>query len=199
MAWSGSGVVTSMSDVRETKPSAHICTQMVGIWCVTVWQQLGRPPTLRLVEMGPGRGTLMADLLRGTKPFAPFAAALQVQSCCSQVQELARAAFTATVVVTGLQFAPTHKWIPDSCRAQHPSITPVQSLHMVRSIPSGTVRLMWASWSSGKVNGTTEQLLAGGSGGGEPSQPAEAVGNPALPPVRRSRDARGVRRLGSAV
>ncbi len=53
---------------------------MVGIWCVTVWQQLGRPPALRLVEMGPGRGTLMADLLRGTKPFAPFASAIQVAS-----------------------------------------------------------------------------------------------------------------------
>ena len=52
---------------------------MVGIWCVTVWQQLGRPPALRLVEMGPGRGTLMADLLRGTQPFTPFASALRVR------------------------------------------------------------------------------------------------------------------------
>jgi NADH dehydrogenase [ubiquinone] 1 alpha subcomplex assembly factor 7 len=53
--------------------------QMVGIWCMTVWQQLGCPPALRLVELGPGRGTLMADLLRGTAPFKPFAAALQAR------------------------------------------------------------------------------------------------------------------------
>lgn len=38
---------------------------MVGIWCVLQWQKLGSPKELRLVELGPGRGTLMADLLRG--------------------------------------------------------------------------------------------------------------------------------------
>ena len=40
--------------------------QMVGIWCVHTWMALGRPPRLALVELGPGRGTLLADLLRGT-------------------------------------------------------------------------------------------------------------------------------------
>ena len=51
---------------------------MVGIWCVAAWQQLGCPPSLHLVELGPGRGTLMADLLRGTAAFPAFAAALRV-------------------------------------------------------------------------------------------------------------------------
>ena len=54
-----------------------IWPQMVGIWCLCTWQQLGCPASLRLVELGPGRGTLMADLLRGTAPFAAFASALQ--------------------------------------------------------------------------------------------------------------------------
>jgi hypothetical protein len=52
--------------------------QMLGIWCVVVWQQLGCPATLQLVELGPGRGTLMADLLRGTAAFKPFVDSLQV-------------------------------------------------------------------------------------------------------------------------
>jgi hypothetical protein len=30
--------------------------QMVGIWCVAAWQQLGCPPQLHLVELGPGKG-----------------------------------------------------------------------------------------------------------------------------------------------
>lgn len=35
------------------------------VWFMTVWQQspLGKPPDVQFVELGPGRGTLMADLL----------------------------------------------------------------------------------------------------------------------------------------
>ena len=55
-----------------------LCMQMIGIWCLTVWQQLGSPSKMRLVELGPGRGTLMADLLRGTAPFKPFISGLDV-------------------------------------------------------------------------------------------------------------------------
>ena len=51
---------------------------MVGIWCVALWQQQGQPERLRIVELGPGRGTLMADLLRGTSAFKPFCRALEV-------------------------------------------------------------------------------------------------------------------------
>lgn len=57
-------------------PNPHL--QMVGIWCVSTWMQMGRPPRLRIVEMGPGRGTLMADLLRGTAVFPDFFSAIQV-------------------------------------------------------------------------------------------------------------------------
>lgn len=52
--------------------------QMVGIWCVALWHQLGQPGRLRLVELGPGRGTLMADLLRATSPFRPFCQSLEL-------------------------------------------------------------------------------------------------------------------------
>ena len=52
--------------------------QMLGIWAVTQWQAAGCPPAFRLVELGPGRGTLMADALRGTAPLSDFARALSV-------------------------------------------------------------------------------------------------------------------------
>lgn len=38
--------------------------QMIGVWAVCLWEQMGRPEKINLVELGPGRGTLMADLLR---------------------------------------------------------------------------------------------------------------------------------------
>ena len=44
-----------------------------------MWQELGRPQQLRLVELGPGRGTLMADLLRSTAAFPDFARSVSVE------------------------------------------------------------------------------------------------------------------------
>lgn len=52
--------------------------EMIGIWCVSSWQEMKSPKKLRIVELGPGKGTLMADLLRGTAPFKEFASALEI-------------------------------------------------------------------------------------------------------------------------
>ena len=41
--------------------------ELIGLWMAAVWQQMGAPATVRLVELGPGRGTLMADALRAAE------------------------------------------------------------------------------------------------------------------------------------
>lgn len=38
--------------------------ELIGGWCVETWRRLSKPSPFNLVEMGPGRGTLMSDLLR---------------------------------------------------------------------------------------------------------------------------------------
>jgi len=38
--------------------------ELVGLWCVDTWRRMGAPGRAVLVELGPGRGTLMADALR---------------------------------------------------------------------------------------------------------------------------------------
>ncbi len=38
--------------------------ELVGFWLVNLWQQMGEPKAFTLLELGPGRGTLMADMLR---------------------------------------------------------------------------------------------------------------------------------------
>jgi NADH dehydrogenase [ubiquinone] 1 alpha subcomplex assembly factor 7 len=50
---------------------SQIFGEMIGVWCGEVWRQMGGG-ALSLVELGPGRGTLMADLLRATKKFPDF-------------------------------------------------------------------------------------------------------------------------------
>lgn len=37
---------------------------MIGIWCVASWKEMDCPAKCRLVELGPGKGTLMTDVLR---------------------------------------------------------------------------------------------------------------------------------------
>jgi len=38
--------------------------EMLGVWIASAWELMGRPSPVRLVEMGPGDGTLMADVLK---------------------------------------------------------------------------------------------------------------------------------------
>ncbi len=52
--------------------------ELIGLWCALVWQSMGSPGRVVLAEIGPGRGTLMADLLRAAAALPPFAQALDV-------------------------------------------------------------------------------------------------------------------------
>ena len=50
--------------------------EMIGAWTLDTWQRMGAPP-VAVVELGPGRGTLMADLMRVATRLSPdFAAAV---------------------------------------------------------------------------------------------------------------------------
>jgi NADH dehydrogenase [ubiquinone] 1 alpha subcomplex assembly factor 7 len=51
--------------------------ELIGLWAATVWEALGRPDPLLLVEFGPGRGTLMADALRATRAVPDFRKAVR--------------------------------------------------------------------------------------------------------------------------
>lgn len=52
--------------------------EMVGIWCLATWESMGKPSVINLVELGPGNGTLMKDVLRIVKNFPAFQSALKV-------------------------------------------------------------------------------------------------------------------------
>ncbi|MDG2530445.1 class I SAM-dependent methyltransferase [Caulobacter endophyticus] len=46
--------------------------ELIGLWLVETWDRLGRPAPFRLVEMGPGDGTLMSDILRAGRLLPAF-------------------------------------------------------------------------------------------------------------------------------
>lgn len=52
--------------------------ELIGLCLAQAWMDQGSPPAVVLAELGPGRGTLMADLLRATRSVPGFHAAVQL-------------------------------------------------------------------------------------------------------------------------
>jgi NADH dehydrogenase [ubiquinone] 1 alpha subcomplex assembly factor 7 len=55
---------------------SQIFGELVGLWCADAWDKMGRPDRVILAELGPGRGTLMADALRALKAVPDLCRAL---------------------------------------------------------------------------------------------------------------------------
>jgi NADH dehydrogenase [ubiquinone] 1 alpha subcomplex assembly factor 7 len=51
---------------------SQVFGELIGLWCAIGWQQAGAPAAVKLVELGPGRGTLMADVLRAARTVPAF-------------------------------------------------------------------------------------------------------------------------------
>ena len=52
--------------------------EMIGLWLVQAWQDMGAPSGVAVVELGPGRGTLMADALRAAAVVPAFADSVSI-------------------------------------------------------------------------------------------------------------------------
>lgn len=52
--------------------------ELLGLWAADTWTRLGRPRPCALVELGPGRGSLMSDLLRAARVEPGFLDALAI-------------------------------------------------------------------------------------------------------------------------
>ncbi len=56
----------------------QIFGELLGLWCVQVWTQLGQPSSCKLIELGPGRGALMSDALRAAALVPEFLQSVEV-------------------------------------------------------------------------------------------------------------------------
>jgi len=52
--------------------------ELIGLWAASVWRMMGDPAAVNLIELGPGRGTMMADALRAIRVLPEFLDAISV-------------------------------------------------------------------------------------------------------------------------
>ena len=52
--------------------------EIIGLWVIDIWEKMGSPSKVNLVELGPGRGLLMRDLLNAGKMLEKFTAAIDI-------------------------------------------------------------------------------------------------------------------------
>jgi SAM-dependent MidA family methyltransferase len=76
--WQRGDTIGADGDFITAPEISQAFGELIGLWCAVVWQSMGRPSSLRLVELGPGRGTLMRDALRAARAVPHFLDALDV-------------------------------------------------------------------------------------------------------------------------
>jgi len=54
-------------DFTTAPEISQIFGELVGLWLVQAWTDMGSPPAFNLIELGPGRGVLMHDVLRAAR------------------------------------------------------------------------------------------------------------------------------------
>ena len=82
--------------------------EMIGVWLVDAWKAIGSPNSFNLVELGPGRGTLMKDILRTAKVCEEFlqAARITLIETSAKLREQQREALSETREVSWLDDFP---------------------------------------------------------------------------------------------
>jgi NADH dehydrogenase [ubiquinone] 1 alpha subcomplex assembly factor 7 len=65
--------IGASGDFITSPEVSQIFGELIGLWAVTVWHAMGKPRSVVVAELGPGRGTLLADASRAWRSQPEFA------------------------------------------------------------------------------------------------------------------------------
>jgi SAM-dependent MidA family methyltransferase len=102
------------ADFTTAPEISQVFGELLGLWAAVTWTRIARPDPVRLIELGPGRGTLMRDALRAIGQAMPdFAAALRVEfvETSPRLREAQRAAVSAATWHDMLEHVPPGPFI----------------------------------------------------------------------------------------
>ena len=73
----GEGIIGSRGDFITAPEISQLFGESILVWLMTQYQTLGKPSKIQLIEIGPGKGTLICDIIRSAiETFDDFASAL---------------------------------------------------------------------------------------------------------------------------
>jgi NADH dehydrogenase [ubiquinone] 1 alpha subcomplex assembly factor 7 len=90
--WQRAATIGAGGDFVTAPEISQVFGELIGLWSAVVWQGLGQPSPLRLVELGPGRGTLMRDAWRAARAMPQFldAATIHLIEVSAPLREVQR-------------------------------------------------------------------------------------------------------------
>lgn len=74
----GRAGIGAAGDFVTAPEISQVFGELIGLWSAVVWQQMGSPKPFRLIEIGPGKGTMMADALRAMRIVPGLMEAIEV-------------------------------------------------------------------------------------------------------------------------
>ncbi len=77
--YAGGERIGAAGDFVTAPEISQMFGELIGFFVVNLWQQMKEPPAFTLLELGPGRGTLMADALRAATRAEGFGDAMHLQ------------------------------------------------------------------------------------------------------------------------
>jgi NADH dehydrogenase [ubiquinone] 1 alpha subcomplex assembly factor 7 len=88
-------------DFTTAPEISQLFGELIGAWLIDCWRHSGSPDPVDLIELGPGRGTLMADIMRVARTVPDWRAAIrlhlvEVNPALRQSQAAVLAGYTPT-------------------------------------------------------------------------------------------------------
>ncbi|WP_333023358.1 class I SAM-dependent methyltransferase [Wolbachia endosymbiont of Pentidionis agamae] len=70
--------IGQVGDFITSPEISQLFGEILAVWIMLAWEKLGKPREFILVEFGPGKGTLMQDIMRVTKKHQDFYNAMSI-------------------------------------------------------------------------------------------------------------------------
>ena len=87
--YTGKSAIGAHGDFITAPEISQVFGELLGLWSVVVWKQMGAPASFNLIELGPGRATMMKDALRAAALAPDFLAAADI--CLIEINPALRA------------------------------------------------------------------------------------------------------------